>query len=109
MLLVDDLQRSSHEITQAPLIVQMKRCLHHQDYSTWLVSFACCPCYNFLPPRQQLIGFAGRLSPEKGPGLFMAAAEALSELLPSAVFVVVGDGPLRIALEAAAGRSGIAR
>lgn len=71
-------------------------------------SLAVSVATSFLPT-DKLIGFAGRLSPEKGPGLFLAAAEALAELMPSAVFVVVGDGPLRIALEAAAVRSGLAR
>lgn len=58
---------------------------------------------------RKVVGFVGRLAPEKGPGLFLAVAEALAKLLPSAVFVVVGDGPLRIALEAAAERRGLAR
>ncbi|CAB1105453.1 GT4 [Ectocarpus sp. CCAP 1310/34] len=57
----------------------------------------------------QVVGFAGRLAPEKGPGLFMVVAEALAKLIPSAVFIVVGDGPLRTSLEAAAERMGIAR
>lgn len=64
------------------------------------------------PPRStptKVVGFAGRLAPEKGPGLFMAVAEVVSRLIPSAVFVVVGDGPLRLALEATAERLGISR
>ena len=58
---------------------------------------------------RKVVGFVGRLAPEKGPGLFLAVAEALAKLLPCAVFVVVGSGSLRLALEAMAGRLGIAR
>ena len=58
---------------------------------------------------QQVVGFVGRLAPEKGAGLFLAVAEAIAELIPSAHFVVVGDGPLRPALEAMAFRLGLDR
>jgi len=56
-----------------------------------------------------VVGFVGRLAPVKGPGLFLAVAEVLAKLLPCAVFVIVGDGPLRLALEAMAERLGLAR
>lgn len=46
-----------------------------------------------------LVGMVARLSPEKAPEDFLAVAAAI----PEATFVVVGDGPLRGALEAAAG------
>lgn len=39
----------------------------------------------------------------------MVVAQALAELIPSVIFVVVGDGPLRPELEATAARLGIAR
>jgi glycosyltransferase involved in cell wall biosynthesis len=42
-----------------------------------------------------LIGFVGRLSPEKGPEVFLRAALLLRATLPRARFVLVGDGPLR--------------
>ncbi|BBO33006.1 glycosyltransferase [Lacipirellula parvula] len=45
--------------------------------------------------------FVGRLSPEKGVGTVLAAWEANRELPP---LVIVGDGPLRAAVEAAASR-----
>lgn len=57
----------------------------------------------------KVIGFVGRLAPEKSPGLFLSVAKHLSRLLPSAVFVMVGDGPLRPALKAMTDRMGIAR
>ncbi|CAM9914424.1 unnamed protein product, partial [Scytosiphon promiscuus] len=59
-------------------------------------------------PACHIVGFAGRLAPEKSPGLFMVVAQALAELIPSAIFVVVGDGPLKLDLEATAERLGIA-
>lgn len=62
-----------------------------------------------LPLTQKVVGYMGRLAPEKGPGLFLAVAARIAELIPSARFVVVGDGPLRPALEAMANRLGLAR
>lgn len=56
-----------------------------------------------------MVGYVGRLAPEKGLGLFLAVAEILARLLPCAVFVVVGDGPLRRAMEDMAERLGLAR
>lgn len=56
-----------------------------------------------------MVGYVGRLAPEKGPGLFLAVAEVLAKLLPCAVFVIVGDGPLRLPLEAMAERLGLER
>lgn len=47
-----------------------------------------------------LIGFVGRLSPEKGPEVFVRAALMLRERLPRARFVIVGDGPLRESVRA---------
>lgn len=60
-------------------------------------------------PLGKVVGFAGRLAPEKGPGLFLAVAEGIAQLIPSARFVVVGDGPLRPDLEAMASRLGLER
>ncbi|CAM9206098.1 unnamed protein product, partial [Hapterophycus canaliculatus] len=72
-------------------------------------------CADSIPGRKDcchtachVVGFAGRLAPEKNPGLFMVVAQALAALVPSVVFVVVGDGPLRPELEATAARLGIA-
>lgn len=42
-----------------------------------------------------LVGFVGRLSPEKGPEVFLRAALQLRERCPAAHFVVLGDGPMR--------------
>jgi glycosyltransferase involved in cell wall biosynthesis len=49
----------------------------------------------------------GRLQPEKGVDVFLRAAALVSARVPSARFVVVGDGPLRGELEALAGRLGL--
>lgn len=46
-----------------------------------------------------LVAMVARLAPEKAPGDFLALAAAL----PEATFAVVGDGPLRAELTAAAG------
>ena len=46
-----------------------------------------------------LVGFVGRLSPEKGPEVFLRAVLLLHGLLPGAHFVIVGDGPLREELQ----------
>lgn len=47
-----------------------------------------------LPPETVLVGFIGRLSPEKGPEVFIRAALLLRLREPEAHCVVVGDGPM---------------
>ncbi len=42
-----------------------------------------------------LVGFVGRLSPEKGPDLFVRVAELARRAVPDAHFVLIGDGPMR--------------
>lgn len=50
----------------------------------------------------QLIGMVARLHPVKGHSDFLAAASQVATAFPQAHFVLVGDGPLRQALEAQA-------
>lgn len=47
-----------------------------------------------IPARAPLVGFVGRLSPEKGPDLFVRAAHFAAQRHPTAHFVLVGAGPL---------------
>ena len=54
----------------------------------------------FSRPRTHIIAAAGRLSPEKGPDQFVAAAARLAKEAPDVGFVLFGDGPLRPALAA---------
>ena len=62
----------------------------------------------FTPQRRNdatadvVIGYVGRLSPEKNPQLFVRAAARVARQCPRARFVVVGDGPLRAELEGVA-------
>jgi glycosyltransferase involved in cell wall biosynthesis len=50
----------------------------------------------FLPrPYPRLVGAAGRLSPEKGFGHFVAAAARVARADPGVGFILFGDGPLR--------------
>jgi len=51
----------------------------------------------------RVVGTVGRLVPQKGLRDLIAAAPAVLERHPDARFVVVGDGPQRAELEAAAG------
>lgn len=61
-----------------------------------------------FPEDCQLVISAGRLSPEKGVGIFLqSAAEILAEC-PNARFVIFGDGPLRSQLELKSQRLGLA-
>jgi glycosyltransferase involved in cell wall biosynthesis len=63
----------------------------------------------FPHPPDQIVVSAGRLSPEKGFDILVAAAARVRQQVPGAGFVLFGDGPLRQALEtqvAAAGLSG---
>ncbi len=53
----------------------------------------------FRQPRTQIVGAAGRLSPEKGFEVFVAAAERVLREQPSVGFVLFGDGPERARLQ----------
>ncbi len=46
------------------------------------------------PPTVPIVVSAGRLSPEKGPDIFLAAAEILREQGLPAKFIIFGSGPL---------------
>jgi glycosyltransferase involved in cell wall biosynthesis len=54
------------------------------------------------------VGVVGRLVPEKGVDVFLRAVALVSAAVPAARFVVVGDGPLRAALEDRAVSLGLA-
>ncbi|MBA3947184.1 MAG: glycosyltransferase family 4 protein [Herpetosiphonaceae bacterium] len=47
-----------------------------------------------LPQDVQLVGFVGRLAPEKGPDNFIRAAATLHHARPDVHFAVVGDGAM---------------
>jgi len=47
-----------------------------------------------IPATHQLIGFVGRLSPEKAPDMFVRMASLLHGPFPDKHFVMVGEGPL---------------
>jgi len=49
-----------------------------------------------LPERGQVIGWVGRLSPEKGPDTLV---DAVARLDPAVRVSLIGDGPLRVRLE----------
>jgi len=57
--------------------------------------------------RSAVVGFAGRLIPEKGADVFLRAASLVAGVVPEARFVVIGDGRLRGVLEALAGDLGL--
>ena len=52
-----------------------------------------------LPDSAPVVGFVGRLSPEKGPDMFVDLTRRVLERQPDAHFVMVGDGPLHSELE----------
>jgi glycosyltransferase involved in cell wall biosynthesis len=61
------------------------------------------------PPRATpLVVMVGRLVAQKNPRLFVAAAAALRQRLPGVRFQLVGNGPLRGAVEKAVRASGMA-
>lgn len=55
-----------------------------------------------------LMGFVGRLSPEKGPELFVQAAQLLQRRCPQAHAVLVGEGPLHGAIAQQIAQAGLA-
>jgi glycosyltransferase involved in cell wall biosynthesis len=48
-----------------------------------------------VPRGTPLVGFVGRLEHEKGPDLFLRAAEYVHNVRPDVHFVIVGDGVMR--------------
>ncbi|MEW6379739.1 MAG: glycosyltransferase [bacterium] len=60
-------------------------------------------------PDALVIGFVGRLSPEKNPADLLTVVSLLIPRLPKLVCWIVGEGPLRPYLERQAGELGIAR
>ncbi len=62
-----------------------------------------------LTPTTPVAGIVAALRPEKNHELFLRAAAIVRRRIPEATFLVVGDGPLRPALEATAAELGIAR
>lgn len=61
-----------------------------------------------LDPGRPIVGKVARLYHQKGHDLFLAAAARIAVRRPDAVFLLVGDGVLRSALETAAKHLGIA-
>jgi glycosyltransferase involved in cell wall biosynthesis len=57
---------------------------------------------------ERLVGFVGRLVPDKGGAVLLAAAQAVLAVYPNAKFVFAGEGPARAEWEALAVRLGIA-
>lgn len=52
-----------------------------------------------VPAGTPLVGFVGRLEHEKGPDLFLRAADQVHQVRPDVHFVMVGDGIMRNKLE----------
>lgn len=48
-----------------------------------------------VPMSAPLVGFVGRLSPEKGPEVFLRVARVMQHLDADVHFVMVGEGPMR--------------
>ena len=52
-----------------------------------------------IPPEAPLVGFIGRLSPEKGPEMFVRVAQLAHKRLKNCHFVLMGEGPMRRELQ----------
>lgn len=61
-----------------------------------------------LPAATALIGFVGRLAPEKNPAMFVQMAAIAHAQRPDLHFVLVGDGPLAGALRTLTRQLGVA-
>jgi glycosyltransferase involved in cell wall biosynthesis len=62
----------------------------------------------FPEPPRQIVGAAGRLSPEKGFQVLLEAAGPLLRADPGLGFILFGEGPLRNSLERAVAAAGLA-
>jgi glycosyltransferase involved in cell wall biosynthesis len=61
------------------------------------------------PKEGPLVGFVGRLVPDKGGAVLLRAAEQVLAVRPDTMFVFVGEGPARPQWEALASQLGIAK
>jgi glycosyltransferase involved in cell wall biosynthesis len=61
-----------------------------------------------IPPDAAVVGTVTRLSPQKAPLDFVAAAAQVAARRPDVHFVIVGDGPLRAEVEARIAEAGLA-
>ncbi len=61
-----------------------------------------------LPPDDPVVGYVGRLQPEKEWDVFFAVAREVRARVPAARYLVVGDGALRGQLERLAAECGVA-
>lgn len=61
-----------------------------------------------VPPDAPVVGTVTRLAPQKAPLDFVRAAARVAKRAPGTWFVMVGDGPLRAAVEALAAELGVA-
>ncbi|MGW8256682.1 MAG: glycosyltransferase, partial [Thermoguttaceae bacterium] len=62
-----------------------------------------------LPTNAPVVGILAALRPEKNHELFLRAAKLIHRALPTAKFLVIGDGPRRIPLEALPQELGLAK
>lgn len=60
-----------------------------------------------LPTGVQIVGFVGRLAPEKGPDNFIRAAETVHRSRPDVHFAVVGDGAMDLHVREMVGQMGL--
>jgi GT2 family glycosyltransferase/glycosyltransferase involved in cell wall biosynthesis len=60
-----------------------------------------------IPPTAQVVGTVTRLSRQKAPLDLIRAVEIVARKVPTAVFVIVGDGPLRGQVERMVRRMGL--
>lgn len=75
--------------------------------------FAAAPRSDYLyecagiSPGKKIVGTVARLAPQKGVSNFIRAAALLAPQSPDTLFLIIGDGPLRCALEREAGGLGL--
>lgn len=86
----------SHKLRTIPNGVDMQP---YRETSSELGAWSSIP--------EKLVGFAGRLVPDKGGALLLAAARTVLETYPNAKFVFAGEGPARAEWEALATKLGI--
>lgn len=60
-----------------------------------------------IPPDAYVVGSVGRLRPQKGYHIWLAAAAQVQAVVPNVHFLLIGDGELRPVLEAQARELGI--
>jgi glycosyltransferase involved in cell wall biosynthesis len=101
-------KRVRHAGVSPDRVIVIRNAIDLDRFSTVDASYAEMMAGLFPNSVDHIVVAVGRLSPEKGFDVLVAAARKVLDRVPGAGFVLIGDGPLRRSLEESARSAGIA-